>query len=105
MPSRTSVVTATIAAPDSGIVLIDHLAEQFAVGFGCVRSGDATYKVQHTFDDVMNPLVTPTWFDHATVTGKTANSDGNYAFPVRAIKAVVTAGTTGGVVMTVMQAR
>lgn len=103
--SRDTTVTATIAVPNSATVVIDHLAENFAVGFGVVRTGDCTYKVQHTFDDIFNPSVTPTWFDHASVTGKTANSDGNYAFPVRGIRVAITAGTTGTAVMTVLQAR
>jgi hypothetical protein len=103
--SRVSTVTATIAVPNSPAVVIDHLAENFAVGFGCVRGGDTTFKVQHTFDDIMDASVTPTWFDHSSVTGKTANTDGNYAFPVRAIRVAITAGTTGTVVMTVIQAR
>jgi hypothetical protein len=103
--SRDTVVTATIAAPDSAICAIDHLAENFAVGFGVVRSGDCTFKVQHTFDNIWDPRVTPTWFDHSSVFGKTANTDGNYAFPVRGIKVVITAGSTGSAVMTVLQAR
>ena len=103
--SRATTVVATIAVPDSAIVPIDHLAENFAVGFGVVRVADCTFKVQHTFDNIFDPAVTPTWFDHSSVVGKTANTDGNYAFPVRAIKVVVTAGTTGSATMTVLQAR
>ena len=74
----------------------------FNVGFGVVISGAPTYTVQHTFD---NPWTTtsPVWFDHPTVAGETANADGNYAFPVAAIKVVITSGT-GTAQLTVIQA-
>lgn len=74
----------------------------FNVGFGVTISGTPTYTVQHTFD---NPWETtsPVWFDHPTVSGETANADGNYAFPVAAIKVAVTSGT-GTATLTVIQA-
>ena len=75
----------------------------FNVGFGVViTSGTPTYTVQHTFD---NPWTTtnPTWFDHPTVAAETANADGNYAFPVAAIKVAISSGT-GAVQLTVIQA-
>lgn len=75
-----------------------------AVSIGCVLAGGSTYKVQHTFDDIFDPGVTPVWFDHASITGKTANSDGNYAFPIRAVRLNVTPFTSGSVTMTVVQA-
>ncbi len=74
------------------------------VGFSCdVTSGTPTFKVQHTYDDVLNSSVTPLWYDNATVTGKTADTDGSYTVPIRGIRCVVTGGT-GVVVMTVVQA-
>lgn len=75
----------------------------FNVGFGVVVTGTVTYTVQHTFD---NPWTTanPTWFDHPTVASKVSvNADGNYAFPVAAIKVAVTAGE-GTAALTVIQA-
>ena len=74
----------------------------FNVGFGVTITGTPTYTVQHTFD---NPWETtnPVWFDHPTVAAETTNQDGNYAFPVAAIKVVVTSGT-GTATLTVIQA-
>ena len=74
----------------------------FNVGFGVTITGAPTYTVQHTFD---NPWTTasPTWFDHPTVAAEVANADGNYAFPVAAIKVVVTS-ETGTATLTVIQA-
>jgi len=78
----------------------------FNVGIGCnITSGSPTYTVQHTFDDVFAPTFDPataTWYDHPTLNAAIADADGNYAFPVTAIKVVVTG--TGVVQMTVIQA-
>jgi len=77
----------------------------FNVGFGAVVTGSATYQIQHTFD---NPWTTasPTWFTHPSFsTAQTTSLDGNYAFPVAAIKILTTSGTnTGTVTLTVIQA-
>ena len=74
------------------------------LGFGCViTSGSATYSVQHTFDDIQNPDIELTWFNHSTVIGLQANQDGNYAFPVTAVRLNVTNGS-GTVAMTIVQA-
>lgn len=52
-----------------------------------------TATVQHTFDDVNDPDVTPVWFDHADIAAVTAKNDGNYAYPVRAVRLSI--GATG----------
>lgn len=78
----------------------------FNVGFGIVVSGTITYTVQHTFDDVWSPTFNPAtanWFDHPTIASQTANADGNYAFPVAAIRIKSTAGT-GTATLTIIQA-
>ena len=76
----------------------------FNLGFGCViTSGAATYSVEHTFDNIQDPNIEPTWFAHPTADGLEANSDGNYAFPVVAIRLTVSAGS-GTVALTLVQA-
>lgn len=100
---RPQVVSVTSTTPSAWIP-VDMYQTPFNIGFGCVVSGTATYKVQHTFDDVFDPTVTPTAFDHATVTGKTANTDGNYSYPVRAIRLNASA-VSGSVTMTILQGR
>jgi hypothetical protein len=71
------------------------------IGFGVIVTGDATYTVQHTFDD---PAVGfSTWFSHPTIADKTDNQDGNYAFPVTGIKVLVTNGD-GTATMKLIQA-
>jgi hypothetical protein len=98
----TSVTVSSAAS--SAAIPLDHKQNPFSVGIGCVvPSGTLTYKVQHTFDNIFDSTVTPVWFDHTTITGKTASFDGNYAYPVRAVRLTVTAFTSGSVVMTVIQ--
>lgn len=89
----------------SNAIIPDYLVVPFAVGLGIKVTGTVTYSVQHTFDDPFvvgwNPA-TASWTDNTNLSAKTANADGNYAFPVRAIRLNVTAGT-GTATLTVMQ--
>lgn len=106
-PVTVSVSSATTSSP---VVISPY--NQFQVGFGVALSAGAnlTFKVQHTFDvlgDGTNGTTLPanaTWFDHPTVTAKTTNSDGNYAYPIYALRLNVTAYTTGTATMTVISA-
>lgn len=93
------------SATTSAWISLDTSTTPFNVGFG-VTLGTAvlTYKVQHTFDNVQDSTATITAFDHPDVTGKTVNTDGNYAFPIRAIRLNVTAYTSGSAVLTLIQA-
>lgn len=88
----------------SNPVPLDWKRTPFAIGFCVELSGGATltYTVQHTFDDINNGE-TAVWFDHSSVTGKTANADGNYAFPVTAIRLNVTAYTSGTATLKALQ--
>lgn len=91
------------SATASAWIPLDYKQSPFNVGFGVVVSDTATYKIQHTFDDVYDPTVTPTAFDHETVTGVSANEDGNYAYPIRAVRLNVTSWTSGTVTATFLQ--
>ena len=80
----------------SAIVPLDLYISPFNIGFGVVVSGTVTYTVQHTFDNVFASnysISTGNWFNHPVVAGQTANADGNYAFPITAMRLTVTAGT------------
>lgn len=96
---------AVSSAASSPWISVNHRLNPFNIGFGVsLGAGVMTYKVQHTFDDVQDAAVTPVAFDHPDVTGKTVNTDGNYAFPVRAIRLTVTAYTSGTATLTLIQA-
>jgi len=94
------VVKRQTGAGQSTWVKLDHKTNPFNVGLGCVINGASTYTVEHTFDDV-DAGGAVTAFSHPDITAATANKDGNYAFPVRAIRLNV---TSGDVTMTVIQA-
>ena len=94
---RPMTLTVTGVA-SSAVAPMNVNTSPFNVGFGVTVSGASiTYKIQHTFDDVWSPTFDPTtatWFDHPTVTGiVNTNADGNYAFPVTAIRVTGTAGS------------
>jgi len=96
------VVVSVTGVGNSPVIPMDFRAQNFNVGIGVVVSGTVTYTVQHTFDDVYNTAVTPTWFNNATLASLSANADGNYAFPVRAVRLNVSAGT-GTATMTLIE--
>jgi hypothetical protein len=86
--------------------VLDTYISPFNVGFGVVVTGTVTYTIQHTFDDPFASTFTPAsavWFPHEDLVNQTTSQDGNYAFPVRAIRINQTAGT-GSSKLTVIQA-
>lgn len=97
------IVISRTEAGSSGIAVMDHYQSPFNVGIGVVVDGTVNYDIQHTFDNVLDASVTPTWFTHPSMDGLTASADGNYAFPVRGIKILVNSGD-GTVTATIIQA-
>ena len=88
---HTALVSGSAGSNGSWVPL-DHYQNPFSVGFA-VRvngAGDITYSVQHTFDNVLSSAAVGV-FDHPEVSGRTASMEGNYAFPVRAVRLRVTA--------------
>ena len=90
------VTVTTSGTSVSSPVVPDYLISPFNIGFGVIVTGTVTYTVQHTFDD---PFVagfdpaTATWFNHEDLVSQTTSQDGNYAFPVRAIRVNQSAGS------------
>lgn len=105
-PVTVSVATTGVSNP----IPMDHYIGPFNVGFGVVATATTTdVTVQHTFDDVFasgyNPA-TGNWYNNADVDSSTVgDTDGNYAFPVTAIRLNVATNTSGSPVeLTVIQA-
>ena len=98
---RPQVITQSGTGSTAWIPL-DYKQNPFNIGLGIVVNGTITYDIEHTFDDVFNASVTPTAFKHSTLVAQTANKDGNYAFPVRAVRVNNTAGT-GSTTLTILQ--
>lgn len=101
-PTSVTTTDASGGAKNSTPIPLDYVQAPFAVGVGCKVTGTVNFTVQHTFDDIQSPGVTPVWFDHSSIAAKTANTDGNYAFPVRAVRLHQESGN-GSVTMTVIQ--
>ncbi len=99
---RPAVISKT-GTGSSNVYVTNTNTTPFNLGFGVVTTGVVTYTVQHTFDETNATGGIVTWFSHPTIAGKTDNQDGNYAFPVSAIKVLVTAGA-GTATMTIIQA-
>jgi len=99
---RPAVIAKT-GVGSSGSYVTNTNTTPFNLGFGVVVTGTVTYTVQHTFDETNAPGGIVTWFPHPTIASKSDNQDGNYAFPVSAIKVLVTAGD-GTATMTIIQA-
>lgn len=101
---RRQTITVS-SATSSATIPVNNYSNTFQIGIGCVISAGAvlTYKIQHTFDDIYDASITPTWFDHSVIVGQTANKDGNYSAPVAAVRLVVTAYTSGSVTATFLQ--
>lgn len=104
-PIRVTVSSQTASA----VIPMDIYIDPFNVSVGVALSAGATltYTVQHTFDDVFSPTfnaATAVWYPNASLAAKSASADGNYAFPVTAIRLNVTAYTSGSATMTLVQA-
>jgi hypothetical protein len=69
-----------------------------------VPAGGATFTVEQTLDNVLDPTVTPTWFPHpdTNLVGQTVIRQGNYAYLPAAMRVTQTGG--GSVRLTALQA-
>lgn len=104
-PIRLTVGSATT----SQVIPMDQYISPFNVGLSVNLSAGAnlTYTVEHTFDDVYSPTFNPAtakWYAHASLASKTSSADGNYAYPVSAIRLNVTPYTSGTATLNVLQA-
>jgi archaellum component FlaF (FlaF/FlaG flagellin family) len=86
---KLQTVSQTGAGSSSAIV-VNTNTNPCNVGIGVLVTGTVNYTVQHTFD---NPAVGfTTWFNHPSLAALTANADGNYAFPITAVRITVNSG-------------
>jgi hypothetical protein len=90
-------------ASSSNWVPLDHHLHPFAVGFGVVvGASGTTYTVQHTFHDIFIETSVIA-YDHSDVSGETTNVDGNYAYPVAAVR-LTCAGSGDSATLRIYQA-
>ena len=69
----------------------------FSVSLFVDISGTINYTVQHTFQNVYaaGDPAQGTWMSHSSLASKTADTDGNYAFPVMGTRVIVNSVTAG----------
>lgn len=111
MPSNRFSITITGISSTSGYMtpyFPDTMIRPFNIGIGCVNTSSQVYTVEHSFDYTGSSTFissNATWFPNSGITAKTTYQDGNYAYPVSAIRVQSSAGSsTGTVTMTIIQA-
>lgn len=90
---------------ESPAVAVDYMVSPASIGIQCTsETGSPVFTVNYTLDNVLDPEVTPTWFESDTLTGnnEVPNVLGSIEFPIRAVKVVIGSGT-GSVAMSVVQ--
>src|SRR4051812_8075441 len=107
MPWRFTVtgLSTTFGFGSSMCLYPDTAIRPFNIGLGTiVNSTTVTFNVEHTFDYTGSSTFissNATWFPNTGITAKSTNTDGNYAYPVSAIRLNVTAGSSTGTVQLV----
>lgn len=87
-------------------VAMDIHQNGFSAALGLDITGTINVTVQHTFEDPFSSTFnayTATWLDHSSLASKTADTDGNYAFPCRAVRLKVNSSSSGSCVFTIIQ--
>ena len=80
---------------------VNHRFRPFNLGFTVALSSGAvlTYTIEHTEDDVQDLSLIQTGninvFQHPDIASKSANADGNYGYPMRAIRLTLNSYTSG----------
>jgi len=102
---RISVAGATVSTPFQP----SFYEQPFNIGVGVTtNSTSTTYSVQHSFDPIFSNVFSSTvtvipasaaiWFNNTGLSSLSSNADGNYAFPVVAIRLNVSAAAGSSVI-------
>ena len=92
----TNSANEVAGATATAIVPLDLHSTPFNVAFAVANLSTRQYRIQHTFDNVFDSSITPRWFTHSNVTAQQLDTDGNYAFPVNAIRMQLASAATSG---------
>jgi hypothetical protein len=98
---RPSSVSRT-GTGSSAWIPVDFAQASFNLSVAVVVNGTVTYDIEHTFDDIFDASVSPVAFKQSALSAQTANKDGSYVSPVRAVRVTNTAGT-GTTTLTIIQ--
>jgi hypothetical protein len=91
------VTVGSVAASSS--IILNTYNTPLNLGLGVKLDGatTGTYSVEHTFDDPFASgfASSAVWYPYTDLTSKTANADGNYSFPVTAVRLNVSVISSG----------
>lgn len=90
------VTISQTGAGSTNPIPMDMYGNPFSVSLGVTVSGTVNYTVQHTFDDVFATSYLPAsgnWYNHVSLAAQTGQLDGNYAYPVTAIRLTQNSGS------------
>lgn len=90
-PVTLRTTDASGGATTSAVWKPDTSISPFAVSIVIDVTGTVNVDIEHTLDDPDS--ASALWLDHASLVAKTADSDGNYAFPVCGIRAKQNSGS------------
>ena len=85
MAIRSFAAIAVTAVGNSEVADI-YDTEDIRISYAVVVTGTVNYTVQHSLDGV-------NFFDNSDNTSQTTSQDGNYIFPVRAVRVKYNSGT------------
>ncbi len=111
MPSMPWSVTVTGNSSTFGLgsslcYFPDYYVRPFNIGIGTIVNSTAvTFSVEHSFDYTGSSVfisTAATWFPNTGITAKSTNTDGNYAYPVTAIRLNTTSASSTGTVRLVL---
>ena len=103
---REVAATAGAAGDVTSWIPFDMFETPHNVSFGVTisNSGAAVFRVEHTFDNILDAKVSAVAFIHDEVSAANGKIDSNYAFPVRATRlAVVSVSASCNISFRVLQ--
>jgi hypothetical protein len=89
----------------TNLIPANYRAINYACALGLDVTGTITCTVQHTFDDIRDRTkgASLTWLPNSGMTSKTADTDGNYAFPPMGIRLLVVPTGSATAKLTIIQ--
>lgn len=99
----TNVLAGNTGLAVSGTLVNDYVNSVQNIGVFWDVTGTMTFKMQYTFDDVFDLNYAKVWIDDATITGKSADISTVINTPIRGIRTVLTAFTSGTIRTTMVQ--
>ena|SRR5579859_6115976 len=98
-------IVATVTSGNSPFVIpLNYDNVDVGINFGTFVTGTVNYTVNHTYSNVLDPLVTPRWYPHGTsnMVNATTSQESNFVGGIAAMQIVINSGV-GSVEVTVDQ--